>query len=161
MCVVVQDILCVLLCRIFCQVCAAVCVCCCARYSLRVVVQDILSDFDELSEWRMRSLPTDLHAVQNALLMRVSSRNRRHCWPLLLDPDNQAEMWVKALQVSRNIFTARDVSEEEEDEGGQECGLVDCCRQRGMGRVWAVDQLLQSLEIGIFSGFNRVRSCGV
>ena len=137
------------------------CVCCCARYSLCVVVQDILSDFDELSEWRMRSLPTDLHAVQNALLMRVSSRNRRHCWPLLLDPDNQAEMWVKALQVSRNIFTARDVSEEEEDEGGQECGLVDCCRQRGMGRVWAVDQLLQSLEVGIFSGFNPVRSCGV
>ena len=146
MCIVVQDILsglyscvccccarysvrsvqlCVLFCKIFCQVYTAVC----------VVVQDILSDFDELSEWRMRSLPTDLHAVQNALLMRVSSRNRRHCWPLLLDPDNQAEMWVKALQVSRNIFTARDVSEEEEDEGGQECGLVDCCRQWGMERA--------------------------
>lgn len=113
-------------------------------------MQDILSDFDELSEWRMRSLPTDLHAVQNALLMRVSSRNRRHCWPLLLDPDNQAEMWVKALQVSRNIFTARDVSEEEEDEGGQECGLVDCCRQWGMGRVWAVDICCKTLKL-VFS----------
>ena len=80
-------------------------------------MQDILSDFDELSEWRMHSLPTDLHSVQNALLMRVSSHNRRHCWPLLLDPDNQAEIWVKALQTSRNIFTARDVADEEEEEG--------------------------------------------
>ncbi|XP_076466624.1 dynein heavy chain domain-containing protein 1-like isoform X2 [Babylonia areolata] len=80
-------------------------------------IQDILSDFDELSEWRMESLPTDLHSVQNALLMRVSSHNRRHCWPLLLDPDNQAEMWVKALQASRNIFTARDVADQLEDEG--------------------------------------------
>jgi hypothetical protein len=65
----------------------------------------------------MHSLPTDLHAVQNALLMRVSSLNRRHCWPLLLDPDNQAEMWVKALQNSRNIFTARDVADEDEEDG--------------------------------------------
>ncbi|XP_070211333.1 dynein heavy chain domain-containing protein 1-like isoform X3 [Littorina saxatilis] len=80
-------------------------------------LQDILSDFDELSEWRMRGLPTDLHAVQNALLMRVSCHNRRHCWPLLLDPDNQAEMWVKALHASRNIFTARDLAGEVAEEG--------------------------------------------
>ncbi|XP_025095393.1 dynein heavy chain domain-containing protein 1-like isoform X2 [Pomacea canaliculata] len=77
-------------------------------------IQDILSDFDELSDWRMRSLPTDLHAQQNALLMRVSCHNRRHCWPLLLDPDNQAEMWVKALQGSRNTFNLCDVAVEED-----------------------------------------------
>ena len=28
-----------------------------------LTLQDILSDFDELSEWRMQSLPTDLHSV--------------------------------------------------------------------------------------------------
>lgn len=78
------------------------------------ISQDILSDFDELSDWRMRSLPTDLHAQQNALLMRVSCHNRRHCWPLLLDPDNQAEMWVKALQGSRNTFNLCDVAVEED-----------------------------------------------
>ncbi|KAL8594105.1 hypothetical protein ACOMHN_000817 [Nucella lapillus] len=80
-------------------------------------LQDILSDFDELSEWRMQSLPTDLHSVQNALLMRVSCHNRRHCWPLLLDPDNQAHMWVTALQASRNAFTARDLAHTREEEG--------------------------------------------
>ncbi|XP_056008158.1 dynein heavy chain domain-containing protein 1-like [Ostrea edulis] len=73
------------------------------------LLQEILSDFDELSGWRLTSLPTDLHSVQNALLMRVSCHNRKHCWPLLIDPDNQAEIWVTALQTSRNVFSERDV----------------------------------------------------
>ncbi|KAJ8313861.1 hypothetical protein KUTeg_008422 [Tegillarca granosa] len=73
------------------------------------ILQDLLSDFDELSKWRLDNLPTDLHSVQNALFMRVSSHNRKHCWPLLIDPDNQAEMWVKALQTSRNVFSENDV----------------------------------------------------
>nr|XP_022307449.1 dynein heavy chain domain-containing protein 1-like isoform X4 [Crassostrea virginica] len=73
------------------------------------LLQEILSDFDELSGWRLNNLPTDLHSVQNALLMRVSCHNRKHCWPLLIDPDNQAEIWVTALQTSRNVFSERDV----------------------------------------------------
>ncbi|KAK7008742.1 dynein heavy chain domain-containing protein 1, partial [Biomphalaria glabrata] len=76
-----------------------------------LTLQDILSDFDELSEWRMLNLPTDLHSVQNALMMRVCCHNRKHCWPLLIDPDNQAEMWVKALHKSHNIFTQKDVAD--------------------------------------------------
>ena len=44
---------------------------CAAVYTLFHVLQDILSDFDELSTWRLEDLPTDLHSVQNALLMRV------------------------------------------------------------------------------------------
>ncbi|XP_035825634.1 dynein heavy chain domain-containing protein 1 [Aplysia californica] len=76
-----------------------------------LTLQDILSDFDELSDWRMQNLPTDLHSVQNALMMRVCCHNRKHCWPLLIDPDNQAEMWVKALQNSQNVFTERDVAD--------------------------------------------------
>ena len=30
--------------------------------------------------------------------MRVCASSRRHCWPLLVDPDNQAQVWVTALQ---------------------------------------------------------------
>uniref|UniRef100_A0A8W8M9M4 AAA+ ATPase domain-containing protein n=1 Tax=Magallana gigas TaxID=29159 RepID=A0A8W8M9M4_MAGGI len=73
------------------------------------ILQEILSDFDELSGWRLNNLPTDLHSVQNALLMRVSCHNRKYCWPLLIDPDNQAEIWVTTLQTSRNVFSERDV----------------------------------------------------
>ncbi|XP_052798483.1 dynein heavy chain domain-containing protein 1-like isoform X5 [Mya arenaria] len=79
-------------------------------------LQDILSDFDELSTWRLEGLPTDLHSVQNSLLMRVSCYNRKHCWPLLIDPDNQAETWVKAIQTSRNIFSEKDVTDGDESD---------------------------------------------
>ena len=79
-------------------------------------LQDILSEFDELSKWRLDNLPTDLHSVQNALLVRVSCYNRKHCWPLLIDPDNQAEMWVKAVQTSSNIFSEKDVRDGDLDE---------------------------------------------
>ena len=86
-------------------------------------LQDILSDFDELSGWRMSSLPTDLHSVQNALLMRVSCFNRKHCWPLLIDPDNQAEVWVKALQKSQNLFSEKDLLEGEDIDEGERLHL--------------------------------------
>ena len=79
-------------------------------------LQEILSDFDELSKWRLDNLPTDLHSVQNALLMRVSCYNRKHCWPLLIDPDNQAETWVKSIQTSSNIFSEKDVRDGDMDD---------------------------------------------
>ncbi|KAH3716365.1 hypothetical protein DPMN_059086 [Dreissena polymorpha] len=79
-------------------------------------VQDILSDFDELSTWRLKDLKTDLHSIQNALFMRVSSHNRKYCWPLLIDPDNQAETWVKAIQTSKNIFSEKDVTDGDDSE---------------------------------------------
>lgn len=79
-------------------------------------LQEILSDFDELSNWRLSSLPTDLHSIQNSLLMRVSCHNRKHCWPLLIDPDNQAELWVKTIQNSQNVFTEKDVQQGTPDE---------------------------------------------
>ncbi|XP_060599368.1 dynein heavy chain domain-containing protein 1-like [Ruditapes philippinarum] len=79
-------------------------------------LQEILSDFDELSKWRLEGLPTDLHSVQNALLMRVSCYNRKYCWPLLIDPDNQAETWVKAIQMSGNIFSEKDVRDGDDND---------------------------------------------
>lgn len=81
-------------------------------------LQEILSDFDELSKWRLDGLPTDLHSVQNALLMRVSCYNRKYCWPLLIDPDNQAETWVKTIQNSGNIFSEKDVRDGDDDTEG-------------------------------------------
>lgn len=72
-------------------------------------LQDVLSDFRELSDWRIKDLPSDLHSLQNAFIIRVSCHNRKYCWPLLIDPDNQAELWVRALHESKNIFCERDV----------------------------------------------------
>ena len=68
-------------------------------------LQDVLSSFEELSIWKLKNLPTDVYSIHNALLMRVSCKNRLHCWPLLVDPDNKAEMWVRVLQGSQNIIS--------------------------------------------------------
>lgn len=67
-------------------------------------LQDVLSTFNELSDWKLKQMPTDVHSLHNALIMRVCCHNRKHCWPLLIDPDQQAQMWVQALQDSENII---------------------------------------------------------
>ena len=63
-----------------------------------ISLQKVLSCPDELDDWKHADFPSDMQAVQNALMMRACCADRRRCWPLLLDPHNQAEMWVSALE---------------------------------------------------------------
>ena len=69
----------------------------------KYTLEDILSSFEEYSTWKGKNLPTDSQSIQNAIIMKICCGNRKHCWPLLIDPDNQAEMWVKILQESQNM----------------------------------------------------------
>ncbi|EDO49398.1 predicted protein [Nematostella vectensis] len=57
----------------------------------------LLSTCDELGDWERRDLPKDEYAVQNALIMRTCGNDRKHCWPLLIDPHGQAVDWIQAL----------------------------------------------------------------
>lgn len=50
-------------------------------------------------------------------MMRMCCHNYKHSWPLLTDPDNQAEIWVRALQNSQNVFTEKDVADVIVDDG--------------------------------------------
>ena len=34
-------------------------------------LQDVLSNYDELSDWKLKGLPTDVHSIHNALIMKV------------------------------------------------------------------------------------------
>ena len=76
----------------------------------------MLSSFEELSDWKLRSLPTDVHSLHNALIMRVCCHNRKHCWPLLVDPNEQAELWVEALQDSINVIRDADIGVRSEND---------------------------------------------
>ncbi|XP_023931630.1 dynein heavy chain 6, axonemal-like [Lingula anatina] len=67
-------------------------------------LEDVLSTFEELSDWKLKNMPINMHAIHNALIMRVCCHNRKHCWPLLVDPDGQAEKWVGMLQDSPNCI---------------------------------------------------------
>ncbi|XP_073235787.1 dynein heavy chain domain-containing protein 1-like [Porites lutea] len=62
-----------------------------------VSLQTILSSPNEVDEWRRNDLPTDEHALQNVLILRSCGDDRSRAWPLLIDPHNQAELWIRAL----------------------------------------------------------------
>jgi dynein heavy chain len=53
---------------------------------------NILADPVELREWQLQGLPADDFSSENALL---ATRGRR--WPLMIDPQGQANRWVRAL----------------------------------------------------------------
>ena len=72
-------------------------------------VQEVISSFDELSDWKLQGLPSDLQSIHNALFMRTASAVLLHRWPLLIDPDRQAEIWLRALQQSKRNAIPNDL----------------------------------------------------
>ena len=69
----------------------------------------VLSCFDEQREWTLQGYPSDIFSVHNALISRVAVNNRPHSWPLLVDPDNQAKLWVTVLQGSKRVIKEGDL----------------------------------------------------
>lgn len=47
----------------------------------------------EIREWNHKKLPTDKFSIENGILALRSSR-----WPLMMDPQHQANTWVKNLE---------------------------------------------------------------
>ena len=62
-----------------------------------VSLKAILAAANEMDDWKRNDLPTDEQALQNALILRSCSDDRTRAWPLLIDPHNQAELWIRAL----------------------------------------------------------------
>jgi dynein heavy chain len=57
-----------------------------------------LSDPLVVRKWNIMGLPADSHSIQNAIFV---SRGRR--WPLMIDPQSQANRWVKQLGKADNM----------------------------------------------------------
>ena len=55
-----------------------------------------------IREWNQRGLPTDTVSVENGILSTKGSR-----WPLLIDPQQQGNKWIKNLEKSNDIFILR------------------------------------------------------
>ena len=53
---------------------------------------DFMSSPTEIRDWNLKKLPTDKFSTENAIL---SLRSKR--WPLLIDPQHQANTWVKMM----------------------------------------------------------------
>ena len=57
-----------------------------------VDVLSTLADPVEVRAWNLAALPTDTHSVENAVIMAKARR-----WPLLIDPQGQANRFIKNL----------------------------------------------------------------
>jgi len=57
-----------------------------------------LSDAVEVREWTLWGLPTDAVSVDNAIMVTRGQR-----WPLMIDPQSQADTWIKAMEARNNV----------------------------------------------------------
>lgn len=64
---------------------------CTEDFNLEVILGKEL----EISNWKIDGLPADSFSINNALILKYSTR-----WPLLIDPQGQANNWI-ATKIKR------------------------------------------------------------
>lgn len=52
----------------------------------------------QIRAWSLCGLPTDNFSVENGIIVTNSKR-----WPLMIDPQNQANKWVKNMERANNL----------------------------------------------------------
>lgn len=67
-------------------------------YTRNLNITNMMVDSATVSEWMLQGLPNDELSVQNALIVTKSSS-----YPLLIDPQNQGKMWIKAKEENNNL----------------------------------------------------------
>eukprot|EP00055_Hartaetosiga_balthica_P017752 m.122337 g.122337 ORF g.122337 m.122337 type:complete len:4010 (-) comp9395_c0_seq2:1066-13095(-) len=67
---------------------------CSTHYS----IQEILGDPVKIRSWNIEGLPTDDFSVGNGVILENSRR-----WPLMIDPQGQANKWVKNMEKDNSI----------------------------------------------------------
>jgi dynein heavy chain len=61
-----------------------------------------LGDPVKIRNWQLAGLPKDTQSIQNGIIVQFTQR-----WPLFIDPQGQANKWIKNLvnrQFSGNIY---------------------------------------------------------
>lgn len=57
-----------------------------------------LGDAVKIREWTIAKLPNDSFSIDNAIMLQRSNR-----WPLMIDPQGQANRWVKNMEEQNNL----------------------------------------------------------
>jgi len=57
-------------------------------------IAEILGDTMTIRDWNASGLPADDLSIENAIIATKSKR-----WPLMIDPQVQANAWIKVLQL--------------------------------------------------------------
>jgi len=72
------------------------------KHSKNYSLSSVLIDSFELRSWNMCGLPRDLVSTDSAIIVTRASR-----WPLMIDPQEQANKWIKALEVNNSLKTCK------------------------------------------------------
>lgn len=66
----------------------------CIKSNENFSLQNVLSDPLQIGVWtNTQQLPNDKFSIDNAIILKNSSR-----WPLMIDPQIQANTWIKNLE---------------------------------------------------------------
>ncbi|XP_076766493.1 dynein heavy chain 3, axonemal [Xylocopa sonorina] len=63
---------------------------------------DILGKQVEIRAWIIFGLPADNFSVENGIIVKKADR-----WPLMIDPQNQANKWVKNMEKENNLLVIK------------------------------------------------------
>jgi dynein heavy chain len=72
-------------------------------------LQNVLGNSVKIRSWQINKLPTDDFSVDNAIIMDNSDR-----WPLMIDPQMQANIWIKTMEASSDIRSLKPTSDPKE-----------------------------------------------
>ncbi|KAH9505438.1 Dynein heavy chain 3, axonemal, partial [Bulinus truncatus] len=61
-------------------------------------LSNTLGDPVKVRDWQIAGLPADQYSVDNAIIVTFSNR-----WPLMIDPQSQANKWVKNMEKSNKL----------------------------------------------------------
>ncbi|XP_061932650.1 dynein axonemal heavy chain 1-like isoform X3 [Apis cerana] len=100
-----------------------------------------LGDQVEIRKWQIEGLPRDMLSVENAVLAMHSKR-----WPLFIDPQAQANKWIRALYKEEGISIARMTDKEL-------LRVVESCVR--FGRACLIENIGLELEAGLDPIFLR------
>jgi dynein heavy chain len=75
------------------------------EYSL----QEVLGNAVQIRQWQINKLPTDEFSVENAIIMDNSDR-----WPLMIDPQMQANIWIKQMESQEDLKCLKPTSDPKE-----------------------------------------------
>ena len=71
-------------------------------------VRGILGDGVEIRDWTLHGLPNNTHCVDNGCIVTQARR-----WPLVIDPESQADTWLCSLENDNGLMTCQAASGEE------------------------------------------------
>lgn len=59
---------------------------------------DFLADPTTIREWNIQGLPSDGFSTENGIIVTRGQR-----WPLVIDPQCQAQKWIKSMEAQRDL----------------------------------------------------------